>query len=399
MELLSVELLASALSAGFLSFLSPCILPLLPVYVGLLATEDGQTPLALRRRAFNTVAFVAGISVTFFVLGFGAGALGAALDSVYLSVACGIVVFVFGLHFSGVATIPLLERERRADMSKIDAKRVGGAFLLGLAFSFGWTPCIGPVLGSILALAAQQGGALAGGSLLLVYSIGLGIPFLIVTLASSLLLSKIRKLGKCMPAIRAVGGVLIAAMGLWMVFSQVHDMQTALQASPAPASAAQSATGQEDAARSAEAAPSEDAQGWTDVPLAAFDGTTTTLRELQGSPVYLKVWATWCPTCLAGIEDFERLYADHAERGDVQVVSVMMPGVQGEMSSDELAEWAAGQELEFPILLDTSTQFARQVGVRGTPTSLFIDSSGNLVEMRTGDMGRDELEEKLAALS
>ncbi len=141
-----------------------------------------------------------------------------------IAIACGVVIFIFGLHLSGLIQIPLLQREKRFDTSKLNVRTVAGAFLLGLGFSFGWTPCIGPILGSVLALAAQQGTAAAGAALTLVYSLGMSIPFLIITLASNALIGRVRSLNRHLPTIQRIGGALIAIMGLWMIFTQVHDL-------------------------------------------------------------------------------------------------------------------------------------------------------------------------------
>ncbi|MDU4970758.1 MAG: cytochrome c biogenesis protein CcdA, partial [Atopobium minutum] len=145
---------------------------MLPVYIGLLLTEDGKTALVVQRRIANTLAFIMGISISFFALGFGAGFLGGILANPLFSLSLGFVICLFGLHLAGVLVIPALDTEKRMDMQHIDARHAGGAFLLGLAFSFGWTPCIGPILASVLAFAAQQGNAVWGGLLLVVYALG-----------------------------------------------------------------------------------------------------------------------------------------------------------------------------------------------------------------------------------
>lgn len=167
----------------------------------------------------------------FALLGAGAATLGSFLADPLLNVVLGLVVCAFGLYLAGFPRIPALEREHRADLGRIRVHGVAGAFLLGLAFSFGWTPCVGPILGSILMLAAQQGSAAQGAFLLLVYSLGLSVPFVVITLASSALATRLRGLYRHLPAIQRAGGILIAVMGVWMILGAAPALAAAGAAS------------------------------------------------------------------------------------------------------------------------------------------------------------------------
>ena len=398
--------------AGLLSFFSPCILPLLPVYIGLLTSDANDQGLGGVQRATRTIAFVLGISVTFLVLGLGAGAVGHALSNGYVAIACGVVIFIFGLHLSGLIQIPLLQREKRFDTSKLNVRTVAGAFLLGLGFSFGWTPCLGPILGSVLALAAQQGAAAAGAALTLVYSFGMSIPFLIITLASNALIGRVRSLNRYLPTIQRIGGALIAIMGLWMIFTQVHDL-SARSTSMDDAVQEQSAdegmddmksdtASKDDATAESSSEAKSDQQagkdGWRHVKLQDAHGETHELADYAGKPVYLKFWASWCPTCVSGLDNLKALAAQHEEAGDVHVVTVVAPGLSGEMSQDEFARWAQEQGLDFDILMDGQAQLFSAFGVRALPTSVLLDSQGNVVQTRTGDIKPQELEKMISQL-
>ena len=379
MEFVSLGFAASVFGAGLLSFFSPCILPLLPVYVGYLSADSQAVDTALYKKLLKTLAFVAGLSVTFFLLGFGAGALGEAINNSYFFIACGLVVFVFGLFRSGLVDIPLLNREKRLDAPASGGKGAWGAFLLGLVFSFGWTPCVGPVLGSVLGLSAQQGGALAGGGLLLIYSLGLGIPFLVITIGSNLLLGKVKKLHKYLPKIKLAGGILIAVMGLYMVFSQVYTLEAkAALPSAAPVQAVE-----------------DSGENFT---LQDRNGNAVSLSDYRGKPVYIKFWASWCPMCLAGLEDFSAVAQEYNEAGGVRVLSVVMPGLHGEMDEEGFNDWADGQRLDFPILFDKTGEVNEQFRVKAYPTSVFLDKNGEVKENKTGDIPRAELESKLESL-
>ena len=182
--------IAAALVAGILSFLSPCVLPLVPPYLVYLTgtslerLADAETEPRVRRETIAAaILFVLGFSTVFVALGASASAIGGLLRiySGPLAVLAGIGIIVMGLHFLGLTPIAWLMREKRLAM----AKPVGlwGAYLMGLAFALGWTPCIGPILAAILAVAASEATVLKGAGMLAVYSLGLGVPFLIAALA------------------------------------------------------------------------------------------------------------------------------------------------------------------------------------------------------------------------
>ena len=400
---MQASIISAAFVAGLLSFFSPCILPLLPVYIGLLTTDAGNNELGAARRAANTVAFVLGISTTFFLLGLGAGAVGRTLNNPYISITCGLVIFLFGLHLSGFMTIPILVREKRMDLSKINASTVVGAFLLGLGFSFGWTPCIGPILGSILALAAQQGTAIAGAALTLVYSLGMCIPFLIITLASNALIDHIRKLHRFMPVIQRVGGVLIAIMGLWMMFMQVHELASYAPKANMSASQQQAETQAEvEAANTGEtdanASSNPEADAWRNITFEDINGEQHQIADFEGAPVYIEFWGSWCPNCMDNIEEFKETAARHNEAGDVQVISIAVPGRFGEMEKAEFIDWCNEQGYDFPILLDENAELIAFFNISGFPTSVFVDARGKVQLVLPGVIEPEELEGLFASL-
>lgn len=407
---MDIATVMSALAAGLLSFFSPCILPLLPVYIGVLTTgvardaESGESgkrvTLSLGRQAANTIAFVLGISCVFVVLGIGAASLGSFANNVYLNIVLGLIVFVFGLYLAGFLKIPALQREHRADLGKIHVRSVAGAFLLGLAFSFGWTPCVGPILGSILALAAQQGSTLQGALLLLVYALGLCVPFVVITLASSALMGRLRKLYRYLPAIQRIGGVLIAIMGVWMILSQVPTLNATMSANDDEASSSSSATVADvKGVQSGDADVSDTSTAWKNVVLTDLDGKTHRMSDYQGKPLYFEFWGSWCESCVSDLGQLTEVYNEHHKKGDVRVVSVVVPGFYGEKSADEFVSWARENNVEIPVLMDTKGSLSTYLGVTGFPTSAFVDSDGNLTKIRVGAIDKDELEKLLAELS
>jgi cytochrome c-type biogenesis protein len=180
----------AALLAGALSFLSPCVLPLVPPYLVYLTgaslerLADAETrPAARRDTVLAALLFVLGFTTVFVALGAGASAVGAILRaySDLLATLAGVAIMIMGLHFLGLTPIAMLAREKRLEVGK--PVGLWGAYAMGLAFAFGWTPCIGPILAAILAVAASEATVVKGAGLLAVYSLGLGIPFLIAAVA------------------------------------------------------------------------------------------------------------------------------------------------------------------------------------------------------------------------
>ena len=209
----------AALVAGMLSFLSPCVLPLVPPYLVYLAGAslerfaDAETAPRVRRETMVAAfVFVLGFTTVFVALGASASVLGAVLHaySYVLGKIAGVVIIVMGLHFLGITPIAFLMQERRLTV----AKPVGlwGAYVMGLAFAFGWTPCIGPILGAILAIAGSEDTVTHGAGLLAVYSLGLGVPFLIAALAVESFAAFLARFRTNLGVVeKAMGGLLVLA--------------------------------------------------------------------------------------------------------------------------------------------------------------------------------------------
>ncbi|WP_424931499.1 cytochrome c biogenesis CcdA family protein [Amaricoccus macauensis] len=222
--------LAIALSAGVLSFLSPCVLPIVPPYLAFMAgssmeelteSESGAGARTLQVAVF----FVLGLSTVFLFLGMAASAFGQLLLSHQreMSIVAGLVILVFGLHFLGVLRIPLLYREARFE-AQTKGGTAFGAYMLGLAFAFGWTPCIGPVLGTILSLAAQEGSVEKGMLLMGFYAMGLGVPFLLTAVFLRRAIGIMSRMKRHMGAIERTMGALLAAVGLLMMTGAFSDL-------------------------------------------------------------------------------------------------------------------------------------------------------------------------------
>ncbi len=221
----------AALIAGLVSFLSPCVLPLVPPYLVYLAgtslerfADKEPEPRIKRETVVAAALFVLGFSTVFVALGASASVIGALMRaySQPLATIAGVVIIVMGLHFLGITPIALLHREKRLTV----AKPVGlwGAYVIGLAFAFGWTPCIGPILAAILTVAASEQTVSTGASLLAVYSLGLGIPFIIAALAIEPFAAFLARFKKHLAKVEHAMGGLLVITGIAFLTGSINQM-------------------------------------------------------------------------------------------------------------------------------------------------------------------------------
>ena len=229
--------LGVAFLAGILSFLSPCVLPLVPGYISFVSgvsfdelRNNVNGKKVVYRSVLMSIFFVLGFSIVFVALGATATSLGQAITQhiqIFTKVA-GVVIVVLGIHLSGIYRIPLLERQKKIDVS---ARKGGivGALFVGFAFAFGWTPCIGPLLGGILAVAATQDTVKRGVMLLFAYSLGLGIPFIVTAFMVGGFIKFFEKYRRFIRWGEAVAGVLLIAVGVLIFFDKLGMVTYALQ--------------------------------------------------------------------------------------------------------------------------------------------------------------------------
>jgi cytochrome c-type biogenesis protein len=224
---------AGAFGAGLLSFLSPCVLPLVPPYLCFLggvtldqvAGEDDADPLLMRRVFYAAIAFVLGFTTVFVTLGATASALGQVVATYMdeLSKLAGVVIIILGVHFMGLFKIGFLYREARFHAESKPAGLIG-AYIIGLAFAFGWTPCVGPVLAAILFVAGSEDSVTRGASLLGVYSAGLGIPFLAAAILVKPFMAFMGRARKHMQTVERVMGALLVITGIMFLTGSINDV-------------------------------------------------------------------------------------------------------------------------------------------------------------------------------
>lgn len=396
---------------GLLSFFSPCVLPLVPLYVGYLAggartvEADGTIRYPRRRVLVNTLFFVLGISFTFFLLGFGFTALGRFFSGnrMWFSRISGIIMILFALYQFGVLGPPdALAQERRLPF-RLDkwAMNPLTALVLGFTFSFAWTPCVGPALGSVLLMASSAGSAGVGFLLIGVYTLGFVIPFLAVGLFTGTVLGFFKRHQRVVRYTVKAGAVLLLLMGVMTLTGYMNGITSYLSAGGGQVAQSQEnrpGGGTDPQAGSASGSGEEEppAVPAPDFTLVDQNGETHTLSDYKGKTVFLNFWATWCGPCQREMPEVQALYERYGENGgDLVVLGVANPKSEDypnnqDKTQAEVEQFIADGGYTFPTVMDATGAVYQDYGIRGFPTTFMIDAEGNVfgyvVSALTGDM-------------
>ncbi len=413
---------------GVLSFFSPCVLPLLPIYISYLAgnakqTDDqGNVTYKQKKVFFHTVCFVLGISFAFFLLGLSFTAFGRFFSGhreIFSRIA-GLIILLLGLYQVGLFRVGFLSREHKIH-TKFNLKKMNPlvAFLLGFTFSFAWTPCVGPALSSVLLMASSSENALAGNLLVLLYTVGFVLPFLALGLFTTAVLNFIKKRQKVLQYAIKVGGVILILIGLltvmgWMdtitgrlfslgggaagtVTSQTAETEESSSTAPASSAAATPSAGASAAGTAGQTSSGEDeADTRPDAPdftLQDQYGNTHTLSDYKGKVVFLNFWATWCGPCRSEMPDIEALYKEYGENtGDVIFLGVAGPGGQ-EQDQAGIEDFIAENGYTFPTVFDTTGQVQYNYYISAFPTTFMIDAEGKVYGYVPGAMDEETMRE------
>ena len=452
--------LGLAFVAGLVSFISPCVLPLVPAYVGYMGGHTTRAANARPTNRFNVLIhglfFVGGFAVVFVLLGVAAGVVGDVLRSDAVRYVGGAFIILFGLHVMGAfralyARLPAplqrrleplyaaLYADTRAHMrGRPELGYLGSAFL-GLVFAAGWSPCIGPILGSVLLLAGSGGDAARGGVLLLAYSLGLGIPFLVMAVGLNRMTGLLRRIQRHMRTVEVISGALLIAIGV-LVFSGTLQQLSQLGSSAdvalileecvvggwlagnipfdqigacADELAALLAGGLAVSESLPPLPPDGSAVDWTlmagraettaggrAVGLAVgqvapnfhtqlLDGTPVTLEDFRGKVVLLNFWATWCGPCRLEMLDLQRAAIDHRE-------ALVVLAVNFAETPEQILDFAREQNLRLNFLIDQQGRVQDLYGVVSYPTTYFIAPDGAVIEQHAGVVTLDQIERILA---
>ena len=442
----SIETSISAVTVfiqGLFSFFSPCVLPLVPLYLGYLAggvgegtdsagSSDGRPDAAASdagagkrqklRLFFRVLCFTIGISGAFFVLGLGASAAGSFFSEQRMLFARigGILIVLFGLYQLGVfGNSRLLGGEHRIPLrlEKMTMSPVT-ALIMGFTFSFAWTPCVGPALTSVLLMAGSAQTSALGFLLIGVYTLGFILPFLAAGIFTAQLLEFFRSHMKAVRYTVKIGGVLMILMGVLMFTGKMNDITGYLSAVQTDSSQetvreenkeddnGQGGTDErtDDGTDTDESGKTEDqgsaetqdrqtvAAPLSDLELTDQFGNTHTLSDYKGKVVFLNFWATWCGPCRNEMPDIQKLYEEYSAQGEdaeVVILGIAGPGIGQEGSAEEIAGFMEENGYTYPVLMDESGEMFTQYGISAFPTTFMIDKDGNVYGYVPGQMTED----------
>ena len=402
----SIETSVSAVTVflqGALSFFSPCVLPLVPLYVSYLAggaavvDENGVRRYPRGRIFFNTLFFVAGISFAFFLLGLGLTALGTFFHDyqVWFARASGVIILLFGLYQLGLGRrTMLLEQEHRLPF-RLDklAMNPAVALVMGFTFSFAWTPCVGPTLSSVLLMASSAESSAAGFLLIGVYTLGFVLPFLAVGLFTGTVLDFFKAHQNVVRYTVKLGAVLLIVMGILTLTGATGTISADLAAvsgttQEEPAAEQEDTTGAQEESGEIPVVPAPD------FTLTDQYGETHTLSDYQGQTVFLNFWATWCGPCKMEMPDIQALYEEWDENaGDLVVLGVAGPGIGQEGSAEDIAAFLEENGYTYPVVMDDTGALFYQYGISAYPTTFMIDTEGNVFGYVQGAVSREVMDD------
>lgn len=401
---------------GVVSFFSPCVLPLIPLYIGYLSGgtgvkgEDGRIYYKRSKVLLHTLCFVAGVSFAFFLLGLGVSALGSFFNENQMLFARGggIIVVLFGLYQMGVfGSSSVLGNEHRLPfhLDQLAMSPVT-AVIMGFSFSFAWTPCVGPALTSVLIMAASAGTKTMGFLLIGVYTLGFVIPFLAVGLFTTTVLDFFKKHMKIVKYTVRIGGILMIVMGLLMFTGKMNAVTgylSSVSSSDETDSDAKDSDTADSDAKDTEDTDSDDETNEDEtrklIPAVDFTlkdqfGNTHSLSDYKGKTIFLNFWATWCPPCKAEMPDIQRLYEESETEGDdaVIVLGVAAPNLGRETSEEGIKEFLEENGYTYPVLIDTDGSLFYAYSINSYPTTYMIDRDGNVYGYISGQLTSDLME-------
>lgn len=393
---------------GLLSFFSPCVISILPIYLAILSgssvqnLKEGNVKLKDSPLLKNTILFVLGISTTFFILGSSINAFKHFFTSnkEIMTTIGGILIIIMGLFYLGYLNLPFLQKEKKFNVGVREMKP-WTAYLLGFTFSFGWSPCIGPMLASALIMASSSDSALIGNLLILVYTIGFTLPFIIISIFYNRLLKYVDNVKRNMKTIQKIGGAILIITGLVMALGGTDKIAGYFKKSEEnPTEYSQEITDEDTEEDINKEEPSEESTENEENKIPAIDftlvdqyGETHTLSDYKGKVVFLNFWATWCPPCRMEMPDIEEVYKERGKNAeDVIILGVSGPNLGREGSKEEIIEFLKEEGYTYPVVFDETGDIMATYSIQSLPTTFIIDRDGNIVDYVLGAMSKETME-------
>ncbi|MDH6456593.1 cytochrome c-type biogenesis protein [Fusobacterium sp. PH5-7] len=383
---------------GIFSFFSPCIIPLLPVYMSYLSgntavtDENGNLSYNQKKVFIHTIFFILGISAAFFILGLSFSKLGGFFNSnrVLFTRISGVLILFLGLFQIGLLKNNFMEREHRIGF---DSKEINPliAFIIGFTFSFAWTPCIGPVLSTVLIMASGAKTAFMGNMLILVYTLGFVIPFLLLGVFTTKILNFLKAKKSFLKYSIKISGAILIIIGI-MTLSGFNLNILAAGQQPQNANADYIAKAEE---------PAKEAK---EEKLPAYDfelkdqyGNTHKLSDYKGKVVFLNFWATWCPPCREEMPHIEEIYKEYGyNKNDVIILGVASPATAEnpspqDESEEKIKAFLTKNNYTFPVVFDVKGEIFRNYYINAFPTTFMIDREGNIMGYVAGGLSKENM--------
>jgi len=381
-----------AFAGGLLSFLSPCVLPLVPGYISLMSGVSidhlkGEGAGNSRKAVIaNSLAFNAGLSVIFLTLGGAAGLVGSAIiTNVWVRVIGGLVIIVFGLHLIGLLKIKYLYKDTR-QFSNEKPRGMLGSLTLGIAFAAGWTPCIGPILGGIIGLAATSGGWKGGLILAAFYSAGLSVPFLITGLAINQFLGFYSRFRQHLHKVEVVSGIVLILIGGLIMSNRVTLLTSSRLAALLPNFESWLHLRGETTPPPAQA--NQNYKTAPDVQFTKLDGGTLKLTDLRGRVVLLNFWATWCVPCRTEMPEFNDMQRDLGARG----LAIVGASVSPEDSPSVIQSFQKDVKQDYTVVRGEEEIGRQFQNGPGLPVTHILDRDGHIRQTFYGPQKREVFE-------
>lgn len=391
---------------GLLSFLSPCVLPLIPLYMGYLAsgtqTVDKNGNVSYKRSVvmINTLFFIIGISFAFFLLGLGFTVVGQFFSDFkqIIIIIGGLVITLFGLVQLGVLQLNAsLMKEKRLGFKMKSKLNPITALIFGFVFSFAWTPCVGPALTSVLLMTSASETMFQGLLLIGVYTIGFVIPFIFLGLFTTQILNLIKRKQNIVKYTVKIGGIILILVGLFMVYMGVTNNTVGDTTTQEVENVEFVDSNVSEESDETDNVDDTELQDIVDFTLVDQNGVEHTLSEYKGKIVFLNFWATWCGPCRSEMPDIQELYEEYGENtGDVVFLGVANPknaeniiSQNQEGTVSEITEFLSENGYTYPTVMDLTGSVFYNYGIQSFPTTFMITEDGKVFGYISGALSKD----------